>query len=80
MPDESRDYRRGFAAGWLAASQALMNSLSEAGSQRLSLELAGSLPGNVRRRRGRPPKSAGSVQPSLQEPPKRRRGRPRKSA
>jgi hypothetical protein len=79
MSEDPKGYRAGFAAGWLAASQAIMEAIiSEARTP--PLELAGSLPGEVRRRRGRPPKSVAAAPPTLQQPGKRPRGRPRKNA
>jgi hypothetical protein len=77
----SEDYMRGFAAGWAAASQALVGAFSAIGSESsagraspsVALAAAADKPMIVRRRRGRPPKSASSEQP------RRRRGRPRKS-
>jgi len=79
----SEDYMRGFAAGWAAASQALVgafgaiDSESSAGRGRpaASLAAAADKPLVARRPRGRPPKSASGIG----ERPKRRRGRPRKS-
>jgi hypothetical protein len=77
------DYGRGFTAGWLAASQALVAAFgtigAEAGAGRASpsvaLAAAADKPLVARRRRGRPPKSASAIGGQ----PKRRRGRPRKS-
>jgi len=76
-------YARGFTAGWLAASQALVgafgaiDSESRAGnaSPSVALAVATDKPKVAGQRRGRPPKSASAVV----EQPKRRRGRPRKS-
>ncbi len=74
----SRDYEQGFAAGWLAASQALMRSLGEMPGAGLSssLAMAGNKPSMPPRPRGRPRKSAPMAQP---QPIKRGRGRPRKT-
>jgi hypothetical protein len=77
------EFTRGFVAGWTAASQALVGAFdaigSESGAGRtrpsVALAAAADKPKVVRRRRGRPPKSALSIG----EQPKRRRGRPRKS-
>ena len=71
-------YARGFAAGWLAASQAFVEALgaiNPGGTPVMSLAAAADKPMIVQRRRGRPPKSAAGAA----EQPKRRRGRPRKS-
>lgn len=65
-------YREGFAAGWLAASTKLVEAMS-AQQRAPTLELAGGPP-TIRRRRGRPPKSA-----AIAQPVKRRRGRPPKA-
>ena len=64
----SSDFSQGFAAGWLAASQAILNAM---GRRPTPLEMAGDKPG---RRRGRPPKAASSAPVT-----KRPRGRPRKN-
>jgi hypothetical protein len=68
-------FQDGFAAGWLAASQALVMAMPSAQSapNAARLEMAGSPP-TIRRRRGRPPKPA-----TMAQPEKRRRGRPRKT-
>jgi hypothetical protein len=77
MSEDPKSYREGFAAGWLAASQAIMEAMRSE-RQGIPLALAGSLPGSLPRRRGRPPKSMAAPQPVLQQPGKRPRGRPRK--
>ncbi len=77
------EYMRGFVAGWTAASQALAGAFgaigSEPGAESASLSVAlaaaADKPKVAGRRRGRPPKSASSIDVQ----PKRRRGRPRKS-
>jgi hypothetical protein len=75
MSSESRTYRQGFAAGWYAASQALMQAMAaEEPAAAAALEMAGSLPAAAKRR-GRPPKSL-SAPPAVRRP----RGRPRKRA
>jgi len=79
MSENPKDYQNGFVAGWLAASRAIMEAML-AGQTGAPLTMAGNLPGEVRRRRGRPPKSMSMAQPSLQQPGKRPRGRPRKTA
>jgi hypothetical protein len=67
-------YREGFAAGWLAASQKLIEAMpAQTVAAPVPLELAGSPPATPRRR-GRPPKATTTA-----EPLKRRRGRPRKT-
>jgi hypothetical protein len=75
MTADSRSYQEGFCAGWLAASEAILQALAS-GQQpaALPLAMAGNLPAGAKRRRGRPPKSL-----SLSQPVKRRRGRPRKT-
>lgn len=74
-----KDYKEGFAAGWLAASRAIMDAMADKSSALPSLEMAGNLP-NGARRRGRPRKSMSAAQPSVQQTAKRPRGRPRKTA
>lgn len=74
-----KDYKEGFAAGWFAASRAIIEALTEKPSAAPPLEMAGNHPAEVRRR-GRPPKSASMTQPSVQQTVKRPRGRPRKTA
>jgi hypothetical protein len=79
----SEEYMRGFAAGWAAASQALVGAFSAIDSENsagrappsVALAAAADKPKVAGRRRGRPPKSASSIG----EQQKRRRGRPRKS-
>ena len=66
------EYEKGFAAGWFAASQALMRAMGEARTT-VPFEMAGNLPMQPRRR-GRPPKSM-----TMAPPAKRPRGRPRKT-
>jgi hypothetical protein len=81
MNGSEKEYRQGFAAGWLAASQAIMAAMISAPeAPPAPLAFAGNLPPTVRRRRGRPPKSMSMAQSALQQPVKRRRGRPRKTA
>lgn len=82
MNGSEKEYREGFAAGWLAASQAIMAAMLSAPERTAAppLAFAANLPATVRRRRGRPPKSMSMAQPALQQPVKRRRGRPRKTA
>jgi hypothetical protein len=81
MGEDEKGYRQGFAAGWLAASQAIMAAMTaEQPSAAPPLAFAGGLPTGVPRRRGRPPKSLSVAQTALQQPVKRRRGRPRKTA
>ena len=76
MP-RSGDYNKGFVAGWLAASQAIVSALSGRQPSAPLLEMAGSIPSSMRRRRGRPPKSVSVGQsPLTQQSAKRKRGRP----
>jgi hypothetical protein len=77
MTADSRSYQEGFCAGWLAASQAILQTIASgqiAATPSPSLEMAGSLPARVAPRRGRPPKSL-----NMAPVAKRRRGRPRKT-
>jgi len=74
---DNNDYQKGYVAGWLAASRSLYEAMGPQTGP--SLPMAGNLPGGVKRRRGRPPKSS-LPQPTAAEAPKRRRGRPRKVA
>jgi hypothetical protein len=73
-----REYGKGFAAGWFAASQAILNAIGGGEFSAASTEMAGDKP--TARRRGRPPKSPSMKAQPSPIPAKRPRGRPRKAA
>ena len=65
------EFDKGFAAGWLAASQALVAAMNRSAPMP-SLDMAGNKPSVLPKRRGRPPKAL-----AMPQPVKRGRGRPR---
>ena len=73
-----REYGKGFAAGWFAASQAILNAIGSGELSAASIEMAADKP--MARRRGRPPKSSSAQAQSSPVTTKRPRGRPRKTS